>query len=44
MNTDMYKEEAAENKMLITKTCELPDELFREVMEFAYPKPTPIVV
>ncbi len=44
MNTDMYKNEAAENKMLITKTCELPDELFREVMEFAYSKPTPIVV
>ena len=44
MKTDFYKKEAAENKMLITKTCELPDELFREVMEFAYRKPSPILV
>ena len=34
-----YKKECRQEKKLIKKMCLLPDELFREVMEFAYPKP-----
>ena len=38
MKSQMFLDECEENKKLMQKTCELPDELFREVVEFAYPQ------
>lgn len=36
--SQMFQDECEENKKLMRKTCELPDDMFREVMEFAYPQ------
>ena len=37
--SETYAKECLDNKVLLTKTCLLPDEIFREVMEFTYEKP-----